>query len=69
MSAELEFGLLGPLMVRVGGVSVPVARGRERAVLAVLLLNAGQVVSADQLAAALWGHRPRYQRELLSVTT
>jgi DNA-binding SARP family transcriptional activator/tetratricopeptide (TPR) repeat protein len=58
MSAELEFGLLGPLMVRVGGVSVPVARGRERAVLAVLLLNAGQVVSADQLAGALWGQSP-----------
>ena len=34
---------------------MPVRRGRHRIVLAMLLLNAGRVVSADQLAEALWG--------------
>ncbi len=47
---ETEFWLLGPLMVRRGGAAVPVARGKQRAVLAALLLNANQVVSVDELA-------------------
>jgi DNA-binding SARP family transcriptional activator/tetratricopeptide (TPR) repeat protein len=55
---ETDFCLLGPLMVRSGGVLVPVRRGKERTVLAALLLSAGEVVSLDDLAEILWGTKP-----------
>ena len=58
MPAGTEFCLLGPLMVRSDGVAVPVTRGKQRAVLAALLLNAGSVVSLDELAEILWGPGP-----------
>jgi DNA-binding SARP family transcriptional activator/Tfp pilus assembly protein PilF len=55
---RLEFGLLGPLLVDRGGDRVPIPAGRQRALLAVLLLNAGQLVSAGDLIEALWGLDP-----------
>jgi DNA-binding SARP family transcriptional activator len=55
---EMEFGLLGPLEVRRGGVVVPVRSGRQRAVLAALLLEANRVVPTERLAETLWGSRP-----------
>ncbi len=58
MAGETEFCLLGPLVVRSGGVVLPVPAGKQRAVLAVLLLNAGRVVSLDELDEALWGADP-----------
>lgn len=61
-AAGIEFGLLGPLTVRAGGVPVPIARGKQRALLAALLLNAGQVVSLDRLQDALWDACPRTAR-------
>jgi DNA-binding SARP family transcriptional activator len=54
----MEFGLLGPIMVRCGPVLIPVQPGKQRAVLATLLLHAGQVVPVDGLAEALWGSAP-----------
>ena len=42
MVPEMKFGLLGPLVVHRDGIEVPVQRGRQRQVLAALLLNAGQ---------------------------
>jgi len=45
-------------MVRIGGVVVPVQKGKQRALLAALLLNAGRAVSLDELAEALWGPDP-----------
>lgn len=63
MVAEMEFCLLGPLMVRNGGTILPVTARRQRAVLATLLLNAGRVVGPDELAEVLWGSRlPRTAR-------
>jgi DNA-binding SARP family transcriptional activator len=56
--ARTEFGLLGPLVVRCGGVLLPVRPGKQRAVLALLLLNAGQVVAFDEIADVLWGAAP-----------
>jgi DNA-binding SARP family transcriptional activator len=50
----MEFGVLGPLTVRCGGAEVPVAAGKQRAVLAALLLDAGRVVPVDELCDALW---------------
>jgi DNA-binding SARP family transcriptional activator/uncharacterized protein HemY len=58
MAPELDFCLLGPLMVRSDGVPVAVPPGKQRAVLAALLLNAGRVVPVAELAEALWGAAP-----------
>ena len=55
MDSATEFGLLGPLLVRRGEVMLPVAPGKQRAVLAALLLSANRVVSFDELTEALWG--------------
>ena len=54
----MEFCLLGPLLVRRGGVVVAVSPGRQRALLAALLLSGNRVVMADELAEALWGSAP-----------
>ena len=58
VAAVMEFFLLGPLEVRHGGRVVPVAPGRQRALLAALLLSGNRVVMADELAEALWGSVP-----------
>ena len=58
VTAEMEFCLLGPLVVRCHGVVVPVAAGKQRAVLATLLLSAGRVVALGELVEALWGSQP-----------
>jgi DNA-binding SARP family transcriptional activator/Tfp pilus assembly protein PilF len=50
----MEFLLLGPLVVRRGGDVVPVQRGKQRTVLAALLLQANQVVEVDELLKVLW---------------
>jgi DNA-binding SARP family transcriptional activator/tetratricopeptide (TPR) repeat protein len=55
MDTVTEFCLLGPLLVRQGGVARPVAPGKQQAMLAALLLSAGRVVSSDELTEALWG--------------
>jgi DNA-binding SARP family transcriptional activator len=54
----MEFGLLGPLTVRLGGTEVPVPPGKQRALLAALLLSANRPVRADELIEALWGPSP-----------
>ncbi|MBV9451048.1 MAG: tetratricopeptide repeat protein [Streptosporangiaceae bacterium] len=54
----MEFGLLGPLLVRCGGMVMPVQRGNQRALLATLLLAANRVVSAEEIAETLWGTEP-----------
>src|ERR1700694_4622771 len=54
----MEFRVLGPLEVTDGGRVVPVNGSKQRAVLALLLLNAGRVVSSDRLLDELWGDEP-----------
>jgi DNA-binding SARP family transcriptional activator len=62
----VEFGLLGPLVVRSGGSGVSVSAGKQRVLLAALLLRANQVVSSADLAAAIWeGHPPETARVTL----
>ena len=51
----MEFRILGPLEVVDDGRTVDVGQGKQRALLASLLLDANRVVSADRLIAALWG--------------
>lgn len=50
----MEFRVLGPVEVIRGGQAVAAGGARARAVLAMLLLNANRVVSADRLAGGVW---------------
>jgi len=54
----VEFDILGPLEVRRSGRAVPLGGPRQRAVLALLLLEANRVVSMDRLAEDVWGGDP-----------
>jgi DNA-binding SARP family transcriptional activator len=51
---RLEFGLLGPLEMSVDGALVPLGTPKQRAVLAMLLMNRNSPVGVDRLIAALW---------------
>src|SRR6201986_4108156 len=53
-----EFGILGPLEVSRAGRSIPLGGPRQRAVLALLLLEANRVVSMDRLAEEVWAGNP-----------
>jgi DNA-binding SARP family transcriptional activator len=55
---RLDFRILGPLEVRAQDTPLPLGGAKQRTVLAVLLLDAGVVVSRDQLIDALWGEAP-----------
>jgi DNA-binding SARP family transcriptional activator len=56
----MDFRLLGPFEVRTGGEE-PLALGtaKQRALLALLVLNANRVVSRERLIDELWGDEPR----------
>lgn len=56
--AAAQFGVLGPLQVRVGDESVPLGTPKQRAVLAMLIVNANRPVSIDSLMGAAWDQRP-----------
>jgi DNA-binding SARP family transcriptional activator len=55
---RLVFGVLGPLEVWRGTDQLTPSAPKQRAVLAVLLLNANSVVSSDRLIDELWGEDP-----------
>ena len=55
MPGETEYCLLGPLVVRCAGTMVPVPPGKQRALLAALLLRAGQRVDAAELHRGAMG--------------
>ena len=54
----MEFRILGPLEVFDEGRELPLGPAKEQAVLAVLLLHPGSVVSRTQLIDGLWGESP-----------
>jgi predicted ATPase/DNA-binding SARP family transcriptional activator len=58
LQGETEFGVLGPLEVRVAGRPVRVPGARQRGLLAALLLRRGSVVPFDRLVDDLFGERP-----------
>lgn len=55
---EIRFCLLGSLMVYRDGAAVMVPRGKQRVILAMLLLNSGRVVRVEELAEELWESGP-----------
>jgi predicted ATPase/DNA-binding SARP family transcriptional activator len=54
----MDFRILGPLEVCDRGRLLELRRRKHRALLAALLLRAGEVVSTDTLLEELWGERP-----------
>jgi DNA-binding SARP family transcriptional activator len=54
----MEFRLLGPVEMRVASQRADIGHARQRAVLAVLLLDLNKVVSADRLIDRVWGEEP-----------
>lgn len=54
----LDFGVLGPLQVGANGTFLPLGGAKQRAVLALLLLHANEVVSVDRMIDELWGESP-----------
>jgi DNA-binding SARP family transcriptional activator len=51
----MDFRILGPLDVRDGDQAVALAVGRQRALLALLIVNANETVSTDRIVEELWG--------------
>jgi SARP family transcriptional regulator, regulator of embCAB operon len=54
MSDGLDFGVLGPLQMRLNGTAVPLGTPKQRAVLAMLVMNRNRPISSDSLVAAAW---------------
>jgi predicted ATPase/DNA-binding SARP family transcriptional activator len=54
----VEFRVLGPLEVMAGGEPLGLGTPRQRMLLALLLLRAGEVVSYDRLVEQLWDDDP-----------
>ena len=53
----MRFRILGPLEVRDGMRTVPLAAAKHRALLGALLLHPNEVLSIDRLVDELWGER------------
>ena len=54
--------MLGPLEVLSDGAPVQVDAPKQRALLAVLILHANQVVPSDRLLELLWGDAHAHRR-------
>jgi DNA-binding SARP family transcriptional activator/pimeloyl-ACP methyl ester carboxylesterase len=53
----MDFRILGPLEVTSDGAPLALGGGKQRALLAVLILNAGRTVARSRLIDDLWGER------------
>ena len=58
----IQFRILGPLEVLRDGVAVQPTSAKQRVLLAVLVVRAGEVVPADTLVDAVWPERPPARR-------
>ena len=54
----MEFRILGPPEVVEGNRAVPISSPRQRALLCLLIANAGRVVSSERILDELWGDEP-----------
>lgn len=55
---KIEFGVLGPLQMTVDGAPVSLGTPKQRAVLAVLVMNRNRPVGVDSLITAAWEQWP-----------
>lgn len=55
---SVEFGVLGPLQICVDGAPTPLGTPKQRAVLAMLLINRNRPVATDALIEAAWEQFP-----------
>jgi DNA-binding SARP family transcriptional activator len=55
---QMWFAILGPLLVHDGETQVGVPKGRQRVLLAALLVHAGNPVPTDSLAEVVWDGAP-----------
>ena len=63
----MEFRILGPLEVQRDGRPLALGGGKQRTLLAALLLEANRVVSSDRLIDLLWAEPPETARKTLQV--
>src|SRR4051794_39262229 len=63
----MEFQVLGPLEVHRGGEPLALGPAKQRALLAILLVHANQVVSSDRLIEELWPEPPETAANALQV--
>ena len=54
----MRYRILGPLEVGAKGSPLPISSAKQRALLAILLLHANEVVSVERLIDELWGQSP-----------
>src|ERR1700758_4886276 len=54
----LGFGVLGPLLMTADGTRIPLGAPKQRAVLAMLVINRNRPVSVDSLINAVWDDEP-----------
>ncbi|HET6737260.1 BTAD domain-containing putative transcriptional regulator [Mycobacterium sp.] len=54
----LQFGILGPLQMSADGAEIPLGAAKQRAVLALLLMNRNRPVAIDSLLDAAWRGNP-----------
>ena len=54
----MRVGILGPVEVCLDGETVKVDAAKQRALLSLLALRAGRIVSPETLVDALWGDEP-----------
>jgi YVTN family beta-propeller protein len=54
----MEFRVLGDLEVQHDQRAIPLGAHQQRALLAILVVNAGEVVTADRLIDSIWGDEP-----------
>ncbi|MEV0036794.1 BTAD domain-containing putative transcriptional regulator [Streptomyces sp. NPDC050804] len=60
-TAELRFGVLGPVRAWRGGETLPSGSPQQRALLVALLMRDGRTATAGELIDALWGDEPPSQ--------
>ena len=65
----MRVGVLGPVEVLEGDRRLRIASARQRALLALLALDAGQVVSVERLTEGLWGDQASADASTRSATT
>ena len=63
----MEFQILGPLEVRHEGTQLALGSAKQRALLAILLVHANELVPSDRLIEELWPKPPETAANTLQV--